>query len=241
MNTKEIEKFYDDNLSVSDSSYESNRWKKTSQGRGSYKNTLAAITQYSLPYIPTSGCIFELGPGPGTWTKVLLQQAPNVSYDLVDISSEMLSQAKAALPPSADISLIHSDILDFVPTKQYDYFFSSRMIEYVPEKNIAVQRIAKAMKQGAQGFIITKTPQYSRPFSKRLSSPIHQLQITDEALVKLFVENGISVKKVVLVAAVFPGLRNGVLDRLLTIILSPLPFSVSRLLSESYGLVLLKE
>ncbi len=103
--------------------------------------------------------VFELGPGPGTWTKELLTIAPQATYHLVDISEEMLKQAKGNLKGFPNITFTQSDILDFVPQQQYDFFFSSRIIEYVPDKDRAIKIIASALKPGAYGYLVTKTPQ----------------------------------------------------------------------------------
>lgn len=243
METKQVKDFYNTTLKANSNPYEQERWFKNPQLQSGYKSTKSAVERYALPHLQSgsNSNVFELGPGPGTWTKLLLQKAPTANFDLVDISEEMLGQAKTALSEHSNVSYIVSDILDFAPAKKYDYFFSSRIIEYVPDKEKAVKIIADSLKPGAYGYIVTKTPQKRRPFGKPVTAPLHMQQVSATELVKLFEKSGCNVLKKVNVTCVFPGLRSATADRLLTQLCRLLPFGLGRSVSESYALVFQKK
>lgn len=241
MQTKEIKDFYNQSLQKSSNVYEQDRWFSSSQARAGYHSTRSAVLRYALPLLNNESDILELGPGPGTWTKILLQKAPQARFDLVDISEEMLSQARTNLGNQENISYITSDILDFSPQKQYDFFFSSRIIEYVPQKDQAVKTIAASLRSGAYGYIVTKTPQQKRFFGTAITSPVHASQIPGDELAELFEKHHCRILKKVHVTAVFPGLRSGLADRILTSLSRILPFRLSNIVSESYALVFQKQ
>jgi ubiquinone/menaquinone biosynthesis C-methylase UbiE len=240
MKTKEVKEFYEQKVGDSATPYEYDRWQKNPQARASYVATKWAVRKYALPLLKDGVDILELGPGPGTWTKLLLEKAPQAHFTLVDISSEMLKQATIALAAHSNIEYVNVDILDFSTDKQYDFFFSSRIIEYVPEKEKAIKIIANCLKPGAVGYIVTKTPQARRAFSRPNKSPVHQSQISAAGLRRVLEEHGLRVERVVNVTSVFPKLKSGWLDQRLSCLCRHLPFSVCRYLSESYAIVFRK-
>lgn len=241
METKEIKNFYNATLSESTQTYEQERWFSSPQAEAGFHSTRDAVELYALPHLEKNAHVFELGPGPGTWTKSMLEKAPGASFDLVDISKEMLKQAATALQSYPNVTYIESDILDFKPTAQYDFFFSSRIIEYVPEKEAAINTITGAMKSGAHGYIVTKTPQQGRLFSKKVKSPVHEQQISTKDLVQIFNTHNCEVVQRVHVTCVFPALHSAFADRVLTKLCRSLPFSFGRYVSESYALVFKKK
>ena len=240
METEEIKNYYNNSLRNNSNSYEFERWEKGSQERSSYVSTRNAVEKYAIP-IMADGNILELGPGPGTWTKLLLKKSPSSTYDLVDISEEMLKQAKLSLGDRENINYIQSDILDFVSDKKYDFFFSSRIIEYVPDKSKAVQIITNTLKSGASGYLVTKTPHPKRFWGIKNNSPVHQNQISAKDLAKLLKDNECEVSLLTNVTSVFPGIRSGFLDGVLTKLCNLLPFVVAKYVSESYAVVFKKK
>ncbi len=241
MKSKDVKEIYNTTLRNSKTTYEQSRWFTSPQAQAGYESTKSAILKYAMPYISDTMKVLELGPGPGTWTKILLQKAPNAHYDLVDISSEMLKQAAENLSIHSNIHYITSDILSFSQQVHYDFFFSSRMIEYVGDKKSAVAVIAGALKPNGYGYIVTKTPQYNRIFSNQVQSAFHQDQIGPDLLKSLFEEAGCRIIKRVHVTCVFPKLRSGTLDKVLTRICRRLPFRIGMPVSESYALIFQKK
>lgn len=242
METNDVKQFYNTSLKADSSPYEYRRWYATSQARAGYVMTKYAIQRYALPLLKSGQQVFELGPGPGTWTKEMLAHESHVSIDLVDISEEMLAQSRKALMEYENLSFTVSDILEFTPNKQYDIFFSSRMIEYVPDKKVAVQKIVDALKIGAKGFLITKTPHYDRLQAQgKHVAAMHANQIPPEELRRYLEQAGCVVEPVIPVTFVFPKLRLGILDRLIWYIFRTLPFSWGQVFSESYALRFTKQ
>lgn len=241
MKTHTVKKFYNNSLKSTPVPYEQGRWFRNSQSYAGYASTKKAMQKYALPHLKNDMEVFELGPGPGTWTKLMLKHSPSSQYSLIDISEEMIKQAKAALSVCNNISYIISDVLDYQSPNTYDFFFSSRILEYVPEKEVAIDNIVQAMKSGAYGYIVTKTPQEERFMSKKKSSEIHSLQISPDNLIELLLKRGCVVHKKVHVTCVFPKIKNGFMDSVLTSVCQFLPFTIGQQVSESYALVFQKK
>ena len=70
--------------------YEFNRWFSDVGVRRGYFMTCNSIL-YQLNKVSFASCL-ELGPGPGTWTKILFRKNVRAQFDLVDISKEMKTQ-----------------------------------------------------------------------------------------------------------------------------------------------------
>lgn len=181
-NTEAQEKFGHD--------YETNRWFKGALDRERYGMLLRSIRHF-LEGVRYARC-FELGPGPGTWTKVLLAHAPKSEYVLLDISESMKKQFEENVGKANNV---HYRLGDFESYKEegkpYDFFFSSRAIEYIKDKEKVARRIRGLMRPGGYGIIVTKTPHY---FKKRLLGQhtpwYHQDQILPRRLMKLMKHQG---------------------------------------------------
>ncbi len=185
MATKDPKKFYNEIMPEKfGDDYEHERWFKNPIQMAGYGLTRAAIRRHILAdesLLPKN--ILELGPGAGTWTKLLVERFPKASFTLLDISREMLLRASKALPHDAQIRTIESDILAWIPDETYDLFFSSRVLEYIDDKNAFAKKIFELMKPGSRGFLITKMPHYERErFLGRTTSQFHQGQIAPSAL-----------------------------------------------------------
>ena len=70
--------------------YEFNIWFTTPRLFLDYWMTHQVIN-YHLAKLKFNSCL-ELGPGPGTWTKLLFRHSPEADFDLVDISLHNLGQ-----------------------------------------------------------------------------------------------------------------------------------------------------
>ena len=191
MKSVEVKQKFEERIrSLPDHNYEHYRWLGSAIKKGGYEMTRAAIENL-LPKIFFKNYI-EVGSGPGTWTKLFLEKEQRASFDLVDLSDEMVAIAKKNLGTGAAIRYINADFLAFIPDKKYDFFFSSRTIEYVENKNAFIEKVAKLLISGGAGLIITKTPKYRR--QKLLGKsvpPLHRGQITPRALSLLLEKNGL--------------------------------------------------
>ena len=186
MQTEQVKNKYNKDIEDKyNGDYERERWFKNDIQKAGYEMTLSAIKKRALGRVYSS--CFELGPGHGTWTKELLEYNGGASYDLLDISSEMLKLVSDRFKDKKNINYIEGDFLEFKPEKQYDFFFSSRAIEYIPEKEDVVKKISNLISSGGRGFIITKTPKYLR--NKALGRKIndfHSGQITPKRLNRFY-------------------------------------------------------
>lgn len=99
----------------------------------------------------------ELGCGPGTWTSILAARADRVVA--VDISSEMLAQARGAMALHPEVEFVRSDITKFDPRgRRFDRVISVRVLEYVPEWRGIVEGLGRLLTPGGRAVVITKTP-----------------------------------------------------------------------------------
>jgi ubiquinone/menaquinone biosynthesis C-methylase UbiE len=251
METQDVKALY--NGTVQDkfsNNYEYERWFSTPIKVAGYDMTWRTILQRIIP-LADFKTYLELGPGPGTWTKLFIEHEPQATFDLVDISEKMLGYARQALAdsagkadsPKSSVTFIESDFLDFAPAHEYDFFFSSRVLEYFPDKKSVIAKIYQSLKPTGRGAIITKTPKYllsrlrGRPMGK-----MHQQQIAPAALKRLLEEHGFDHVKLYPVTMTFPGLNSAWLNRAVYSVLGALPLNpISVFFSESYCITFSKQ
>ncbi|MEK9176744.1 MAG: methyltransferase domain-containing protein, partial [Patescibacteria group bacterium] len=216
--------------------YERARWGSSPMARAQYAMTRDAIRRAALPALARARSVLELGPGPGTWTKILMEANPDAAYTLVDISKKMLDQAQSALPGSR-VSFVESDWLAFVPQSAQDFFFSSRAIEYVPDKEAAARVVAHALAPRGRGTIVTKMPKrlFDRMRGRRVR--LHRGQVSPEELAAALTLAGLRVTDVSIATATLPMFRSASANRALYAALKHLPlvFPLS-LFAESYAI-----
>jgi ubiquinone/menaquinone biosynthesis C-methylase UbiE len=164
--------------------YEHTRWFKNPIQETGYKLTKGAITRHVFDDESLNPVrVLELGPGAATWTKLLVAHFPDAYFDLLDISKEMLTRAQKALGDNNRVRYIESDVLTWGPEGKYDYFFSSRVLEYIDDKQKFCAKIFSVLEPGGRGFLITKMPHYERErFLGRRTSEFHLGQIAPGAL-----------------------------------------------------------
>lgn len=185
MANEEIKTFYNNVMPEKfGEDYEHQRWHRDSVQETGYVLTKNAIERHVLSDDSLDPVrILELGPGAGTWTKLLVGRFPDAYVDLLDISKEMLARAQKTLGNKERVRYLESDILTWEPEGKYDYFFSSRVVEYVDDKKKFCEKIFSALEPGGQGFLITKMPHYERErFLGRRGSEFHEGQIAPGAL-----------------------------------------------------------
>jgi SAM-dependent methyltransferase len=136
--------------------YQRLRWFKTRLTRLEYDQTEdALLTQFH--FVPENkGRYLEIGCGPGTWTKVVAAHAAEVTA--LDISANMIEQARRYVAGAANITFIHGDAAQYQPDSLLDGFFSFRVIEYVNGWQDMLARVATHVRPGGRAVICTKTP-----------------------------------------------------------------------------------
>jgi trans-aconitate methyltransferase len=150
---------------------------------------------------------------------LLLQRFPDAAIDLVDISKEMLARVRSAIGEREELRFIESDINIYKPEFKYDYFFSSRVLEYIDDKQKFCARIFSILKKGSRGFLITKMPHYKREkFLRKGKSTLHHGQIAPDELKALLHEAGFVDIHMFPVTMVFPLLHSARLNKLVGIL-----------------------
>lgn len=237
MKTEEVKNIYNAAIrKVFHGDYEHHRWFHSALARADYDATKSSIYFHVLDRKPVFRDYLELGQGAGTWTAEFIAYNPTASFDAIDISKEMIALAKEKLGESARIRYFERNFLDFEPDKKYDLFFSSRVIEYIPDVDMVVKKISSLLQSGGEGFIITKTPKYARNrLLFRKASVLHKGQIPPSMLKSTLEKNGFRDVAMYPVTMHFPLLRSAMINRLLYTIfyrctLDPL----SQFFAESY-------
>ena len=188
------------------------------------------------------GQIFELGPGAGTWTKVMVGRYSNAELTLLDISREMLGIARKAVPDSRKVEFIEGDILSYEPHHTYDLFFSSRVLEYIPDKRAFTKKVAQILRKGGEGLVVTKMPHYVRERIRgRVVPEVHRGQIHPSELAEHFRGAGFEVKGIYPVTLSFPILHFASLNRAMEKLFGGTKLNpISQFFTESYAITFRK-
>jgi ubiquinone/menaquinone biosynthesis C-methylase UbiE len=165
--------------------YEFNRWNIRARNRAEYAMTYRSIKEHAKG-LSFQKCL-ELGPGPGTWTRVIFRVNPEAYFDLVDVSEAMRTQFRLEMRGGERVNYMVSDIMKYSPTNSYDLFFSSRAVEYLDDKPAFFTKMATFIRPNGQGLIVTKNPFHGVRKSKE---PIHQGQISMVEMKNYLSSNG---------------------------------------------------
>lgn len=205
LKNKEIKEVFDKTVSKKyKDDYEFERWFRTHRDWLDYYMTHESIENL-LKNLDFSECL-EVGPGPGTWTKLLFKKNPEANYHLFDISKEMEKQFRLEMRQHTNISYKVQDFMEAEIEKgSYDLFFSSRAIEYFEDKESLFHKISLSLRDGGRGIIVTK----NRGFGfRRDNRKHHSGQLDSRELESLLNRSGLKVE--VLYPAVF---RLPIIDR----------------------------
>lgn len=138
--------------------YEYYRWFSTPMKRRQYKFSTISLLHH-LKDIKFKNCL-EIGCGPGTWTKLLLKKYPHANFICLDISKEMISQFKNAIKEKRVKTFVNNFLEQNFKNKKFDFIFSSRAIEYIPNKPEVIKKIYSLLEEGGKGMIITSPPHH---------------------------------------------------------------------------------
>lgn len=244
MKTEEVKRIYNDIMPEKfGADYEFSRWFKTSALKAAYAMTKLSIERRAIAGGRHCKNVLELGPGAGTWSKLLLENKFAKHLDMLDISSTMLSLAKNALKDYTNTSFFERDFFDFHADKKYDFFFSSRVFEYLPDKEKAVSKISEILSPRGKGFVITKMPKYFvNKLLGREVSELHRGQISPREIKRLFLNGGFSEIKIYPITMSFPFFKSAALNMFLYKIFGRFPLNpVSAFFSESYSIEFTKK
>lgn len=235
MNTIDAKKFYNEVMpGKQGADYEYARWHKNAVASVGYEQTKASIEE-ALCKDKLIISILEVGPGAGTWTKLLLASYPEAQLTLLDISKEMLDRTREALPETP-ITYVESSFGEYVPSEAFDYLFSSRMLEYMEDKALFATQVSKLLKSGAKGCFITKYPHYLRQRLMGKTIPaFHTGQITPAELKRHFKDAGLTVTTCRAVTVSVPFFKSAFLNKWVGKLVRALPLNpLTNFMVESY-------
>ncbi len=135
------------------SEYRHAQWEKSELSLFDYQMTSDGLIENLNPQPNDS--ILEIGCGPGTWTEIIAQKCKNLVA--VDISSEMLNEAKRRCSGQKNIKFIHSDIMDVELKDKFEKIFCVRVLEYVANKKALLKKLSLMLKKNGRLVIITKS------------------------------------------------------------------------------------
>lgn len=165
--------------------YEFNRWFIRARNRAEYAMTYSSIKQH-VANISFKRCL-ELGPGPGTWTRLVYRANPAAQFDLVDISEAMKEQFELEMRSLPNVNYHVSDIMQYQTAQTYDLFFSSRAVEYFDDKPAFFKKLATLIAPQGAGVIVTKNPYHG---IRKDTGAAHQGQIPMPEMKRMLEANG---------------------------------------------------
>ncbi len=116
-----------------------------------------AIDLLSQISLDTDGGIVDLGCGPGNITKIIRDLWPNRSLTGIDISEEMINEAKKKYQKT-DIHWMKADIAHWVSDEKLALIFSNAALQWIPNHEILFLKIIHNLKSnGILGIQIPLT------------------------------------------------------------------------------------
>lgn len=218
-------------------SYEEFRWKSDLRREAQREATAAFMRGKVVPDLGNAKYVVELGPGPGTWTRLIADALPDATFTLLDISPEMLARATEVFDRTNAVETRVGDFITVNLPEKADYFFSSRALEYVSDKHEAALRIACILSQNGRGTIITKMPKrIINRLMNRTPGPLHRGQIRPHELTHELAVAGLRIRGIYPVTFAIPFIHSASADRMAmrAFGLRPLSF-FSSLFAESYA------
>jgi trans-aconitate methyltransferase len=206
LSNEKIKDLYDELIPTKyHNNYEFNKWFINEKTRLQYFMTYKSI-EYHIRNLEYKNC-FELGPGPGTWTKILYRKNPNAKFLLFDISKEMKIQFYLEMRGAENIEYLVGDFLDYkLNYDYYEFFFSSRTLEYINDKISVFKKIFNMLNDNGRGLIITKNPEYKNflLFNRKEERFQHSGQISHDKFNLLLKSIGFKKIKIYPVAIILP-------------------------------------
>lgn len=157
---RDIAEHYDRLLQSLEGEYIQQRWGDSEIKRRHYHQTELAIRR-ALKDLVSVGDVLEVGCGPAVWTPLFLSEARSVS--LLDISDEMLKQARARIASlddgrnSAKVRYTSGDFIEVEVEKgAYDTIVSARAFEYMSNKQAFVDKCFSVLRPGGTLILVTK-------------------------------------------------------------------------------------
>jgi SAM-dependent methyltransferase len=104
-----------------------------------------------------TGDVLELACGPGGWTERLLRSAGTLTA--IDASPEMLDLAAERVGDDERLRLIHADIFEWRPDREYDVVFFGFWLSHVPMDRFDSfwEMVASCLRRDGRVFFVDDT------------------------------------------------------------------------------------
>jgi trans-aconitate 2-methyltransferase len=99
----------------------------------------------------------DLGCGPGNSTELLVDRYPDATVTGLDLSPDMLRQARERLPQCV---FIEADLATWTPQEPVDLLFANAVFQWVPDHQMAMRRLVEALPPG--GVLAAQMPANTR-------------------------------------------------------------------------------
>ena len=222
--------------------YSEFRWHDTDVSRFHWRQSRRTLLR-GLAAVPLKvNRALEVGGGAGAWTPFFAGRA--VHMDFLDISENMLKEARVALERFSNITYAQADFLEWEPEQAaYDLIVSIRNLEYMKDKRLALMHLARGLRTGGTLIVSTKSPEFDWTGYFK-GKKLHGGQISICELVALLRENGFSIVNVY-PAIIGKGIRyaplraawDGLQILLLRLPRFLMPVSILKYISESFLIV----
>lgn len=109
----------------------------------------AWIERYIEPYLPGTGSFLSVGCGPAVFLREMAQKHPDLEVVGVDVSSARIRDAEARLRGVANARACQGNAMSLpFESNSFDVVFCRFLIEYLPDKSLAVREMARICKPG---------------------------------------------------------------------------------------------
>jgi trans-aconitate 2-methyltransferase len=115
-----------------------------------------------LARVPLSApaSIVDLGCGPGNATRLLAARWPEAALTGVDLSAEMLAEARRDGP---DAEWVEADLADWAPERRFDLVYSNATLHWLAHHEVLLPRLMTFLRPG--GVLAVQMPRnFAAPF-----------------------------------------------------------------------------
>ncbi len=171
---------------------EFNAWAMDARGAGLEDGHIDVTRQIieMMPLQPQS-YVLDLGCGMGWATRLLATRVTQGHAIGIDISDQMIAQAKAVNPPpNVDFQVASASTLPF-SDNYFDYVLSVESLYYYPDLLVALKEVVRVLKPQGQFYAMVNLYQEntaSHHWVEKLAVPVHLLSAPEYC--ELFCEAG---------------------------------------------------
>lgn len=109
----------------------------------------AWIERYIEPYLPETGSFLSVGCGPAVFLREMAENRPELEVVGVDVSSARIRDAEQRLRGVSNARACQGNAMSLpFETNAFDVVFCRFLIEYLPDKLLAVREMARVCKPG---------------------------------------------------------------------------------------------